>query len=172
MFQFAWQAGSDAAIPVIYDAYEQMVAGYNAVEEALRLYRMGVESYDYYLAKVREFKKNHPDAPSPPTDIPPEAPPHDPTLLPELPETSGLDFLPDEAIPSGDPEFQDVSPTGDGVDPWGGDPPGQDGGVYPIDTNGENFYPENSFVPERSGAARRGGGGSRKVQYRVRYSYY
>lgn len=154
MAQAGWGAGSDAMIPVIGDAYDSFVAGYKAVEDALEMYRMGMESYDYYKAKLREFQRANPGAPVPdpnveiypPGELPADA--YDDITTDLLPPDKGLpDYVPqnDGYVPQNDGYVPDYVPPNDGLVPE------------------DNGYVPPAYTP--------GGGGGRKINYKVRYVY-
>lgn len=90
MLKFGTQAGADAMIPMFQDAYASFVEGYQAVEEAFKLYKEGREAYDYYRAKLKRFREQFPDSP---------APHEDPTILPDKPTDNIVPDAPSAQVP-------------------------------------------------------------------------
>lgn len=166
IFQAAVGAGSDAMIPVIGQAYDQMIAGYHAVEEALKLYKMGVESYDYYKAKVKEFTRNNPDVPPPPLDIDRPPPPQNPTRPTERPGTSGQDPSPQNPYPTGSSEGNSAWTR-----PWRNRYMGRPVQVWSGGYGGMGTYPGKYPPGYRPGVQSGTSSARRKHDYKVSYTY-
>lgn len=153
-------------IPVIGQAYDQMIAGYHAVEEALKLYKMGVESYDYYKAKVKEFTRNNPDVPPPPLDIDRPTPPQNPTRPTERPGTSGQDLSPQNPYPTGSSQGNSAWTR-----PWRNRYMGRPVQVWSGGYGGMGTYPGKYPPGYRPGVQSGTSSARRKHDYKVSYTY-